>query len=840
VSQPGLGTTHNRFFAAWARFVIRNRYAVLLLTLVTTGVLGHQAATHLTIDTSNDTFVDRDSEPGRILRELREDFGVDGVTLIVIEGEVFSEPFLKKLRALHDALATLDVESVSVGEPSGDATPAAGAGTADDFSGFGDDEGWGDEQGGTVIDEISSMINVRQTRWVDGGMSVGGLLDTWPSAAELPALQKRVLADATLVGRVVNPSGTYTSITLRTAMMSHEDTVRVQGEIDRVVREHDAPGFRALLGGAPAQEAAINGLIQTDLARLAIAGLLLMLFIMTMTFHHPIGIVGPILVVIQAVTWTFGLMGATGSAMTMLSNILPMFITCVGIGDSVHIQSVYRDGRGRGLDNETAIVNAVATTGTAVLFTTLTTCAGLLSFRMASMDAIRQMGTFGALGVATALILSLVFLPAVLTFNRKSHLGLRRREGSDRLDALLRWCNSTSAPTLVGGHTRMRGRNVTIGIALSFTAIAVVGGSQLRIAHDPVAWIPDHFDIKRAFVALDEEMGGSADLSLLIDAPEGGSLRDRELILGLEKLEAHIKAYDHPSDPHLVGQIASVLDVIRETNRATHENDEAYYRLPETERGIGDMLTMFENAGPKQLRRLATVDLARSVMIVRVRWKEASGYHHLVQHIEQGVEKHLGPQYTVHPSGSVYSMYTFIGALVSVLLQSFGLALLIITIMMVVILRDLRLGILSMVPNVLPVGVVIGIMGFFGVPVDLNTLLLAPIALGIAVDDSIHFLHQFRVHRDRHGDVEAAIDHTFAYSGRAIVTTSVILTSGFFIFCFAQMSNLIYFGLLVALTLLLAVIVDLIFTPALLRAVYGRARTRGAEEVSTSAQEALS
>jgi len=830
VSTSEGSSTHNAVFAAWGRIVVRHPYLMILGTLAITALSIQQARVSLRVDTSIEAFLATRSSAFDTLIELRDDFGVDGVMLVAIEGDVFSEAFLDKLRGLHGELEALDVDIESLGQRSlkrdgepeaetPEGTPESADG--DDFGDFGEEEGWGDEEGGSVVDEVTSLVNARQTVWEDGGMLVRGLLDEWPEPGELPALKKRVLADTSLVGQVVDSTGQHTTILLRTGFMNQSDLGKVTAKVLAVVDRYDGPGFTAVVGGAPALQYSLTSLMQSDFARLGGTALVLMLIIMWIAFRHPIGVLGPILVVMQAVVWTVGTMAFADIPVTMLSNILPVFIVCVGIGDSVHIQSVYRDARRRGLDNDDAIVDALASTGVPVLFTTMTTCIGLLSFRLASVDAIQQMGTFGALGVTAALIHSMVFLPAMLSFNRKSLLGVRTGDGADWLDRVLAFCNDLSAPHPVDGHRSFRGRNATLVVAAFVVGLSALGGSMMRVYHNPIAWIPDHFDIKRAFTMLDENMGGSADLMLLIDAKEGGTLRDRELLVGLEKLEAHILAYRHPTQPEVIGSIVSVLDVMRESNRATHENDQAFYQLPDSERGVSDMLTMFENAGPDQLRRLATVDLQRGVMIVRAKWMDASSYGPLVDYIQAGIDEHMGDTYVVRPTGTILSMLTIVGSLLHDLLRSFGLAFVVITLMMIVLLRDLRLGLLAMVPNLLPVAAVMGFMGFADIPIDMNNILLASIALGIAVDDTIHFLHQFRAHHHTHGDVEGAIEHAFAHAGRAIVTTSVILVSGFCIFMAAEMTNLLRFGLLVALTLLLAVIVDLMFTPALLRVVYG-------------------
>ncbi|MEZ4463401.1 MAG: hypothetical protein R3F43_02510 [bacterium] len=174
-------------------------------------------------------------------------------------------------------------------------------------------------------------------------------------------------------------------------------------------------------------------------------------------------------------------------------------------------------------------------------------------------------------------------------------------------------------------------------------------------------------------------------------------------------------------------------------------------------------------------------------------------------------------------TGSVYTLLTTIGSLIGDLLRSFGTAFLAITILMTpVLLRSLKLGLIAMVPNLLPIAFIMGIMGVAGIPIDMNTLLIASIAIGIAVDDTIHFLHHFRLYHDRSANVEDAIGFSMRHSGRAMVSTSLILLIGFSAYMGSQMVNIVRFGLLVGLTSAMALIVDLIVTPALLRFFYRR------------------
>jgi hypothetical protein len=162
------------------------------------------------------------------------------------------------------------------------------------------------------------------------------------------------------------------------------------------------------------------------------------------------------------------------------------------------------------------------------------------------------------------------------------------------------------------------------------------------------------------------------------------------------------------------------------------------------------------------------------------------------------------------------------------------LAFLVITMIMIILLRGFRLGIIAMVPNLLPIVMIMGVMGVGDIPIDMSTILIASISIGVAVDDTIHLLHHYRVNLAATGNVETSIQRAMSHSGRAMVTTSLILVLGFAAYLAASVANIQRFGLLVSLTAILALLIDLIFAPALLRTFYGRLPSDGEENEDAS------
>jgi uncharacterized protein len=877
---------HNVFFWRWAEWIVDHRWSTIALSIImmTCSVLLilpaerlpssiSQARLQLTghpgllVDTSVEAFSNPEDHTQAILERYRDQFGRDDFFILLVEGEVFSLPFLERLKALHERLESLNIEVKSLGErkidrlkkTKGEAFTqrlvqriqaskthqSASTGHDDaldeggfDEEGFGEedgDDGWGDEEGGTVIEEVSSLINARKTTGTTEGIDVGEWCDPMPRAETLDAFKRAVLADETLVGQVVGRRGRHAVISIRAHFMSEADTIRVNVAIKEIARELEAPdgSFKVHSSGLPELNSTLKVSILSTLRVLLIISILLMISVLTFQFRHWIAVLSPMVVVALAAQNTFALMSLLGMPVTMLSNILPAFIFCVGIGDSVHLLSVYRDHFKTHHDTRRAIIETVAMTGTPVLFTSLTTIVGLLSFRFASIPAIQDMGTAGAFGIAAACFHSLFFLPAVLTFNKKSSFGLTSVESErkvDRIDRMIDLLADSRAGLDDHGGPRpesiseRRRRVSTLWLGALMTLIACIGVSQLRVWHNPLSWLPKDNPTKASFQMMDDEVSGTANIQLLITGGALG-LKDIELLKGVEALEKHIKAYRHPTEGDIIGNSININDVIMETRRALHQGDLSAYRLPDDPEELAQLLFLFENTGPDQLRRLATNDLNESQMTIRLKWLEATSYLGLTEHISRGIKKYIPPHAQIEPTGSVYTLVSTVGALLLDLIRSFGAALIVITLIMIFLLRSFKLGFISMIPNLIPILWLMGMMGFLEMPIDMNNILIASIAIGLAVDDTIHLLHHYRIFYEESADPFLAIHHSLKHAGRAMVSTSLILSLGFFAYLGSDMKNIQTFGLLIGLSALVAMLVDLIFAPAFLRTFYSRLKT---------------
>ncbi len=851
----------HRFFAAWARAVLRYRIPLLLLTVALTIGAVYQVRTSLKIETSFESFTSSKSEARLALNAFRATFGRDDVFLVVVEGDVFSMAYLNRLKALHVELEGLSLEGIeplviraeprkSAANPrpatlANPATVVAAGATGDadfgDFGDFGDDtvsgsaeksgdpskasaapsaktDAWGDEAGATLIDQVVSLITMRKTRMTDGALTVGELMDPMPTEATLARTKTEALAEPAVLGQVLGRALRHSLVVVRTLPLNEADSDRVFRELQQIAARHNRDDFACSVAGQPALTAWLKAAMMRDMRVLLGSAVLVMLLVLVFIFRHPVGVVGPIIVILMSVVWTVGMMATFGMPMTVMTTIMPSFLFAVGLGDAIHLVSVYRDLRRHGVANDAAIEQALATTGVPLVFTSLTTAMGLLSFNFAAVDALAQMGTAAAFGVGAALLHSTVFLPIVLSFNHKSLLGGRDVAGGDRLDRAL-WRITGLRTARLGQLTPARNRRV-LGLAVAIALLSAWGISMIGVSHNPLKWLPSDLPIRAAFDTVDREVGGTTTAQLLITAKSARGIKDLAFLRGLEKLEQHILRFEDPDSGKIVGAAISVLDAVRETNKALHNADPAWYRLPDTQRGASDLLFLFESSGPAELRRMATADLRTTQMTVRIKWLDAHAYLPLAAYIRAGVAEHLGELADVRVTGSTFTLTATVAGLIDDTLRSLAAALLVITLFMILLLRDFRLGLVAMVPNLLPIAMILGFMGFMGIPIDMGNLMLASIGIGIAVDDTIHFLHHFRVGRAGGQSTEAAIAGAVQHAGRAMVGTTVVLTLGFAVFLAGSLVHLQRFGGLIAMTAVCALVVDLALTPALLRALY--------------------
>ena len=900
------------FFYQVAHYVLTHTLSTLSIIVLCCVLSIYLIIDRIKVDNNLEVFAPVGSEILKSRDHYQKLFGRDDLFMISVEGDVFQADFLKKLKKLEEEIKSLDLDIKSLGmsradwqklqslnqnSPQGsnnttrtkksDATHTATQATAlsassahttmDEWDDMDEgDDAWGDEKGGSVIEETISLVSVRRTYQHKNALRVEPWFDPIPHQSEIDRLKPLALQDDLLAQRLIDQHGQFTVILVRAALMLDDDLNLVYEGIKKIVLPYSQEGFAIQVTGPPAVNAALNELVLNDLTQLLLLSGMAMFLALIYLFRRPLMIIGPMIVVTVSVIWTIGVMAYLDMGLNLLSSILPAFLLCVGMGDSIHLQSIYKSKCKQGYSSHQAILASCSLTGPPVLFTSLTTMIGLFSFQFATVTAVTEMGLAGGIGVFFALLHSLVTLPIFLKWQKSTHTkhvsdahsssvhSSSAHEEAQHQEQLLSHHEHTQTQETDHAHalnhppkdhidkalgflvhlsyTRTSRRLVILG-AIIVVGLALWGMTRLEVWHDDLETLPPKHPIKSAIYKVDAALGGVASAQYIIHDSTSLGVKRKETLQAIHQLSQHALAYREADQTQLVGHALSIVNVVKETHQALM-GDQTQKPKPSTGKDLAhstsavtptylksqaqtsQLLNLFELQSPDELRRISTIDLKDSYLTLQIKWREATSYQDFIQWMQQGIEKYIPQEVECQPTGGIYLAYNIVSSLLNDLLRSFMGAFLVITFLMVLMLRSWKLGLLAMIPNLTPIIIMLGALGHLEIPLDLNNLLIASIALGIAVDDTIHLLHHFQISYQESGDCEQAIQSSLTHAGRAMLSTSILLFTGFIVYLAASTVAIQRFGVVIASTIMLAFVVDLILCPAILRIAYGSSNNR--------------
>ena len=280
-------------------------------------------------------------------------------------------------------------------------------------------------------------------------------------------------------------------------------------------------------------------------------------------------------------------------------------------------------------------------------------------------------------------------------------------------------------------------------------------------------------------------------------------------------MEKYIDSYTH------IGKVISIATIVKETNRALHENKEEYYTIPGDADLVSQELLLFENSGSDDLEDVVDSQFSKARISIKLPWTDAVKAVGVLDYVKEEAAKRF-PDDTVITTGMIPLLINTFSHAVSSSVTSYFIAFIGISFMMILILGSVRMGLLSMIPNLTPIILGLLIMYVGNMPLDMFTLLIGSIAIGLAVDDTIHFMHNFRRYYLLSGDAAKAIEQTFFTTGKAMVITTIVLSLGFYAYMMANMISVQNFGLLTGSVIVFALLSDLLLAPALMMVVTKR------------------
>jgi len=799
-------------FEQMGRWIYVHPKRVILVMLLLFAILASNLFS-IQVDTSTEAFFSEKDQTRITYNNFREQFGRDEIVLALIHPEkVFDIEFLKKLKSFHEDL----------------------------------------EAEVPHLDEVQSLINVTAMRGEGGDLIIEELMADWTGDdAGVMDLKERVLKNKSYRNFLVSEDGQYTTVLIRSNAFSdvgkdidqegiledgfsdEEETSLSDNEKSQLLTDeqnsefveaiksladrHRNLDFPIELGGSPIMVHDLNKAMFSDMPIFVLASLGVIAILLLLLFRRVSGLLLPILTVILSLLTALGLVGLTGTKLTVVMQILPSFLLAVGIGYSIHLLVIYYRHLHEHGDKGDAIAFAMGHSGLAILITSLTTAGGLLSFVPVKVAPVSDLGLYGAAGVLLCVFFTLVLLPALLSV---------LPEGKPAVVADKLYMQETSHPRISFADRMLKGCGnfavnqpwTVIVISTLIALMSSFGAAQLRFSHNPVAWLPDNHSLRNATDAINDHMKGSAAIELVVEREEEDAVKDPEFMKRLDEFNRFSEGLSH--NKIVVGKSSSVVDVVKEINQVLNEDREEYYKVPMDRGMIAQELLLFENGGTDDLESLVNTPYSKARVTIKTTWVDANQYSGLLLKLERKIEDLFGKEKSYVVTGLIPIMVKTITFLMEGMLISYLIAGVVITLMMIILLADFRLGLWSMIPNFFPVLVGLGVMGMLDLPIDAMSILVGSIAIGLAVDDTVHFMHNFRRSYNIHEDIESAVEKTLTSTGRAMLLTTIVLSVGFFIFILSSMNNLFSFGLITGLVIIIALLGDILLAPAMMAVIY--------------------
>jgi len=783
-------------FEILGRYVFRKKWYFVIFSVLLTILFASQLP-KINLDASTVGFFHKD-DPIRITYEaFQEQFGKDEVVVILVSPpDLYDLSFLRKLKAFHGDL----------------------------------------EEKTPHLDEVKSLINITSTWGEENELIVEKLMEDFPeNEQKLKDKIKRIRETPLYNNLIISDDEKHTAILVRSVAFSETDD-NLENELDefdskvadskvhgaitdrentefvdaiyKTALKYNSKDFPIEIAGSPVIIGTVKHYLQTDTPRFTAGCFIAISIFLLVIFRRISGVVYPLIVVGFSMLSTMGIMAFFSAPITPITQILPGLILVVGVCDSVHILAIFYFGIDKNQSKEDAIALTLRHSGVAIIMTSLTTAGSLFSFIPAKMLPITDLGIYAPIGVLLALFFTLFLLPALLGIAPIKTKNITNKVGEKSfMDRVL----------LSMGCLSIRYPKRVIFVTLILTILAIVGITKLNFSHNHLAWFPDDEPVKAATQKIDQEMKGTVTAEFVIDTKKENGLHEPEMMKKLAMINHIVEKYR--KDDLFVGKSSSLADILKNTHKALNENRMEFHTIPGDKKLIAQELLLFENGGAEDLERVVDSQFSKARITMKFPWKDANRYVDVLNELETKVKEIIGAKADVTKTGLMTLLTKTIDNVMKSMTLSYMIAGVIITLLMIFLIGNLKNGLVVMFPNFIPIMFGIGLMGYLGFRLDMSSILCGSLAIGLVVDDTIHFMHTYQRYYHESGSVSYSVEQTLLTTGRALLVTTLVLTTGFLVYLMAFMKNIQIMGTVCAFIIVMAFLADIMLVPAMMKII---------------------
>lgn len=645
----------------------------------------------------------------------------------------------------------------------------------------------------------------------DEALAIRSLVESGEVVRDQEELARRALQEPLWQGNIVSPDGKVGAIVVQLASSDQDITAAIIPELQAILEPYEARGFQFHLVGDPVDFVIAGGEMQAETPRIIPVMVLLVGVAILFLFRSWVSVVLALATAGLAVAWAMGALAWLGWAQSEVTQPLPPVVLVVGVCAALHVLSRYAARLSQEADfpraeREGAILAVAREVGPACLITSLTTAAGFLSFATSGLGSFLHLGAAAAWGVLAALLMTFTLLPVILV-----RLPARFFQQAGVHDA---WEDGLS--TLVDVSSR-HAPFILVATAVAFV-VSVLGIVRLHIDVDEQEMFGERSTVVQWARFVEEHLRKADTLEIELVAPAG------ERIPQLGSIRVVSSVVEYLPTVEGLGRTLSILDLLAPLNQLVHGDDPAHAQPADTPGGNSQLLAALRMDPDSPVDDWLDFEERRARISVEADPVSVEGREEILAGVSKHLRATLPDGWSFALSGPLAVFTEFVQEIQRTQFRSFSTAALVIGAMIFAllwiegsgVLGAARSALVALISSALPIAIVLGTMGWSGIPLDVATAMVAAIVLGIAVDDSVHLITAYRDHRNRGTVRSVAIRLAVHRVGRALVTTSIALSIGFFSLMMSSWQSIASFGFLSGIAILGALLADLVVLPALI------------------------
>lgn len=746
-------------------FGIKRPWVVIILSLVITAFFGMQFPS-VTIDTDPENMLEAD-EPARLFHDATKDeFALhDFIAVgVVAKPTAFTSDLLNRIYKISEEIADLD---------------------------------------GVIADDIMapSMVD-------DISQGAGGLLVIKPlmteeidSDEEARHIFERIMDNPLLRGKLASEDGQ--ALALFIPIESKDQSSRIGKQIKEIT-DRLGGGNTFYIAGLPLAEDSFGTEMFVQMAYSAPVAMLIIFLLMLLFFRNAKMVAAPLVIAMMSVIWAMGLLILTGNTVHIMSSMIPIFLIPIAVLDAVHIISEFHDSYRRGGNKTERLRRTMGDLFVPMAFTTVTTFAGFISLALTPIPPVRVFGIFVAFGILVAWILSMTLLPAFITLiSEKTLSGFGSADDSSSL--------LSRGMRFLRGFTSRRSRSIVIGAALVMV-VAGYGLTLIVVNDNPVKWFKKSHPIRVADRVMNDHLAGTYMNYLVFTADSADAMKNPAVMRYMESMQRELESN------RIVGATTGMTDIIKKVRYELFGADSSKLSLPETREEIAQMLFLFEISGgdPDDLFKLVSQDYSSGNLWVQMTNGDNMSVSSVVDQADRFMDAHPLPEgIRANWAGLPYINIKWQEQMVSGMGKSLFSSFIVVFIMMIVLFRSFRWGLVSMLPLSLTIMAIYAFIGYIGKPYDMPMAVLSSLTLGLSVDFAIHYIQRLRSIHKQTGDFIKSLNEIFESTGRAISRNALVIAIGFIPMFFSTLMPYKTVGAFFFAIMVVSGLVTLVLLPAI-------------------------